>query len=117
MHSLVLSVVFQTYIQAASEIHDRSLTDREDCLHLAFAALKKQHQLDKRKRQGQSQNTGSDDARAGIPMYLVREVLENLRPHYNAMKINALVEIFDTASANDVDYSTFRTKIRQGTLC
>jgi hypothetical protein len=117
MHSLVLSVVFQTYIQAASDIYDRSLTDREDTLQLAYAALKKQHQMDAGKQPGRTQKSGKDNLQqpsvhAGIPMYLVREALESLRPHYNAMKINALVEIFDT-KASDVDYSTFRTKIRQ----
>jgi hypothetical protein len=118
MHSLVLSVVFQTYIQAASDIYDRSLTDREDTLQLAFAALKKQHQMDARKHPGPTQKLGKGSLQTpfthtGIPMYLVREALESLRPHYNAMKINALVEIFDTTKDSDVDYSTFRTKIRQ----
>ena len=121
MHSLVLSVVFQTYIQAATEIHDRSVTDREDGLQLAFLALKQQHQLDSRKKQNHPQSSGGEEERTslqaaqagGIPMYLVREALESLRPHYNAMKINALVEFFDSNNAEDVDYPTFRSKIKQ----
>ncbi|CAB9517978.1 Two pore calcium channel protein [Seminavis robusta] len=117
MHSLVLSVVFQTYIQAASEIHDRSVTDRENALQLAYTALTKQHQQDARKRKGALQKSQTEDSQLsqqpGIPMYLVREALESLRPHYSTPKINALVEMFDTANVSDVDYSTFRTKIRQ----
>ena len=119
MHSLVLSVVFQTYIQAASDIYERTLIDREDALQLAFAALKKQHQMDSRnhntgrpQKSSGRENLPPPSAQAGIPMYLVREALEELRPHYNSMKINALVEIFDTEKPN-VDFLTFRTKIRQ----
>lgn len=94
MHSLVLSVVFQTYIQAMTEIQDRSVADREDAIQLAYAALKKQQQLDIRKQNSQKQQSSSKDtasssmpAPGGIPMYLVREVLEGLRPHYNGMKV------------------------------
>lgn len=120
MHSLVLSVVFQTYIQAATEIHDRSVADREDGLQLAFLALTNQSQIDTRKQQ-YSQRSASDEARlslqaaqsGGIPMYLVREALESLRPHYSVMKINALVDFFDKNNAGGVDYPTFRSKIKQ----
>lgn len=117
MHSLVLAVVFQTYIQAATEIHDRSMTDREDALQLSYTCLMKQRQYDLKKRQSHQQQPENERKRIpsqiGIPMYLVREVLENIRSHYNPMKINALVEIFETSDDNDLDYATFRTKIRQ----
>lgn len=119
MHSLVLSVVFQTYIQAATEIHDRSSADREDGLQLAFLALKNQQHLDSRKQQQHSQGSAGEEERlalqaaqsGGIPMYLVREALESLRPHYSVMKVNALVEFFDNNA--DVDYPTFRSKMKQ----
>jgi len=117
MHSLVLSVVFQTYIQAATEIHDRSVTDREDGLQLAFMALQQQDQLAIRIRENRRSASEGDRERkalaGGIPMYLVREVLEDLRPHYSVMKINALVEFFDTKAVEYVDYPTFRSKMKQ----
>lgn len=104
MHSLVLSVVFQTYIQAATEIHDRSVTDREDALQLAYAALKKQQQHNLRRQQtlaGGGNNEpvplSSEQKSAGIPLHLVRETLEVLRPHYSALKVrtnrNIVVDI------------------------
>jgi len=85
IHSLVLSAVFQTYIQAAGEIHDRSATDREDSLQLAFESLKKQHQEDSQKQQAHNQHTKNVDKKpshhhssssgywngSGVPMYLV----------------------------------------------
>lgn len=107
MHSLVLSVVFQTYIQAATEIHDRSVTDREDAIQLAYAALKKQQQLDARKQHSQrKQQSGGRETISsslpappgGIPMYLVRETLEGLRPHYNVMKVRSTRYSFHQSS-------------------
>ena len=95
LHSLVLSVVLSTYVQAAAEIHERSSGDREDAIQLAFVALQQQ----------QKQNV--------VEVGLLRETLRILRPHYNAMKINALVEIVDPTNQQDVDFATFRTKIRQ----
>lgn len=94
-HSLVLSVVFSTYMLAAAEIHERSNGDREDSIQMAFAAL-------------QQQNKGINV----VSIDLVRETLRKVRPHYNAMKINALVEIVDSSDQRVVDFSTFRTKIR-----
>lgn len=94
-HSLVLSVVFQTYIQAVTEIHERSASDREDAVRLAFLALMKE----------------------GKPDYIstssVRKCLQVVRPHYNALKMKALSEIVDPSGEKIIDYPTFRTKIRQ----
>mmetsp|Transcript_7744 Transcript_7744/g.21572 ORF Transcript_7744/g.21572 Transcript_7744/m.21572 type:complete len:1190 (+) Transcript_7744:283-3852(+) len=95
LHSLVLSVVFSTYIQAAAEIHERSSTDREDAIQMAFVALQQKTK------------------RNLVDISLVRDTLRILRPHYNAMKINALVEIVDPSDQRVVDFGTFRTKIRQ----
>jgi hypothetical protein len=97
VHSLVLSVVFQTYIQAASEIHDRNASDREDAVQLSYFALQ---------RKGGTKNTT-------VYVQDVREVLRKVRPHYNAMKINALVQILDPSGQQSIDLATFRTKIRQ----
>ena len=95
LHSLVLSVVFSTYIQAASEIHERASGDREDSIQMAFVALQRK------------------ERRNVVDVDLLRETLRILRPHYNAMKINALVEIVDPTDQRTVDFGTFRTKIRQ----
>lgn len=68
----VLSVVFQTYIQAMSEIHDRSMQDREDALRLAYLALE----------------VKSKDGNHGfVKISSLTKVLRKLRPHYNEMKV------------------------------
>mmetsp|Transcript_7243 Transcript_7243/g.17642 ORF Transcript_7243/g.17642 Transcript_7243/m.17642 type:complete len:381 (-) Transcript_7243:2072-3214(-) len=94
-HSLVLSVVFQTYIQAMAEIHERSVSDREDAVRLAFLALIKEPHADY------------------ISTSSVKKCLQVVRPHYNSLKLKALVEIVDPANQRIVDYPSFRTKIRQ----
>ena len=109
LHSLVLSVVFSTYIRAASEIHERSSTDREDTVQLAFISLLQEQQC-QQKRPSFSQHPLP---RGTVHINLVRDTLRTVRPHYNAMKINALVEIVDPSNQGSVDYPTFRTKIRQ----
>ena len=96
LHSLVLSVVFQTYVHAATTIHERSVADRENSVHLAYIALKRESQ-----------------EKDGVDVELVRRTLQTLRPHYGPMKISALVDIVDPTNQKFVDYPTFRTKIRQ----
>lgn len=103
MHSLVLSVVFQTYIHAAAEIHERNASDREDAVYLAFKVLLKELQ---------PENNESEDEKL-VDVRLVRTTLRLMRPHYSSMKINALVDIVDPSGQGYVDYVTFRTKIRQ----
>ena len=93
-HSLVLSVVFSTYIQAVTEIHERSASDREDAVRLAFLALMKKGQSDY------------------INISSVRKCLHIVRPHYNTLKMKALLEIVDPSGEQKIDYETFRTKIR-----
>jgi Ion transport protein len=94
-HSLVLSVVFQTYIQAATEIHERSSSDREDAVRFSFLALMKDGQSD------------------FISTSSVRRCLQVVRPHYNTLKMKALIDIVDPANQHIIDYASFRTKIRQ----
>jgi hypothetical protein len=97
--NLVLSVVFQTYVQASADIHHRSMTDREDSMRLAFLAL---------------ESIPSTDEKAQVvQMEHVRKTLQMLRPHYNDLKINALAEIVDPTNQQVIDYPSFRTKIRQ----
>lgn len=94
-HSLVLSVVFQTYIQAVTDIHARTVSDRDDAIRLAFLALIKD---------------GHSDY---ISTSSVRKCLQVVRPHYNSLKLNALLEIVDPSNEQIIDYPTFRNKIRR----
>lgn len=73
LHSLILSVVFQVFIQAATEVHHRSAVDKEDAIRYAFLAL-------------------SATGIAKQPMCeahadLIRDSLRKLRPHYNDLKV------------------------------
>jgi len=94
-HSLVLSVVFQTYIQAVTDIHARAALDRHDAIRLAFLALLKDGQSDY------------------ISTSSVRRCLQMVRPHYNVLKMNALLEIVDPSNEHIIDYPAFRNKIRR----
>ena len=94
-HSLVLSVVFQTYIQAVTEVHEQTTSDRDDAIRLAFLALLKDGQSDY------------------ISTTSVRKCLQIVRPHYNVLKMNALLEIVDPTNEQIIDYPTFRNKIRR----
>lgn len=105
LHSLVLSVVFQTYIQAAGEIHERNSADREDAVHLAFLVLCQDGSIGVRE--------SGDVEKKHVSIEDVRETLRLMRPHYNPMKINALVAIVDPSNQGMVDFTSFRTKIRQ----
>ena len=69
LHSLVLSVVFQTYIHAATEIHSRSVMDREEAIRRAFLALLR------------------EESSEYISATSVRKTLQVVRPHYNPMKV------------------------------
>jgi Ion transport protein len=106
LHSLVLSVVFQTFIQAASDVHERNSADKEDAVYLAFVALANVDRSGMKTRESKINHVYVD-------IQSVRQTLRILRPHYNTMKINALIEIVDPSSQGTVDYTTFRTKIRQ----
>jgi hypothetical protein len=104
LHSLVLSVVFQTYVQASAIIHERSIAHREESLRFAFVCL---------------QEDPDDNNEGAVPKVrtgAVRKTLCHLRPHYNSMKINALVEIVDPSGSNCIDYHAFRTKIPQSLI-
>lgn len=105
LHSLVLSVVFQTYVQASAIIHERSIAHREESLRFAFVCLQEDFPDDDTVGVLRRVRTGS-----------IRKTLRLLRPHYNAMKINALVEIVDPSGRNFVDYDAFRTKVPQSLI-
>ncbi len=93
-------------MQASADIHDRSMTDREDSMRLAFLALESIPVADLEELNHHKRNQV-------VSMDHVRKTLMQLRPHYNAMKIAALVEIVDPTNQKKIDYPSFRTKIRQ----
>ena len=72
LHSLVLSVVFQTYIQAATDIYERSSSDRENAVRLAYLALVK-----------------NDEHSECISTSSVRKALQVVRPHYSSLKVRS----------------------------
>eukprot|EP00548_Thalassiothrix_antarctica_P004586 CAMPEP_0194139512 /NCGR_PEP_ID=MMETSP0152-20130528/9144_1 /TAXON_ID=1049557 /ORGANISM="Thalassiothrix antarctica, Strain L6-D1" /LENGTH=711 /DNA_ID=CAMNT_0038837375 /DNA_START=519 /DNA_END=2654 /DNA_ORIENTATION=- len=96
LHSLVLSVVFQTYVQASTEIHERTLTEREETIQLCFMSLQ-----------------GLKSSKSQVDIESIQQVLQYVRPYYDEMKINTLVEIVDPSDIGFVDYPTFRTTIRK----
>ena len=121
LHSLVLSVVFQVFIQSAKEVHRRSTSDKENSLKLAFLAL----------AWGKNEQ-GNDSVDVG----LICETLRLLRPHYSQQKLNVLIDIIappiseedserlspkELRGAGTIDYETkrnvtfddFRNRIQQ----
>lgn len=96
LHSLVLSVVFQTYVQAKSEINENSMTVREEAIRHSFEAL---------------QNPEGEEKK--VETESIRKTLRLLRPHYNEMKINTLMQIVDPERCGVIDYPSFRMRIRK----
>ena len=76
LHSLTLSVVFQVFIQAATEVHNRSVLDKEKSLLCAFSAL--------------SSNQLAMQPIGQVHELLIRRTLEQVRPHYGPMKVRRL---------------------------
>ncbi|GAX17248.1 hypothetical protein FisN_10Lh105 [Fistulifera solaris] len=106
MQSLILSVVFHAYMRASKEIRKKAAAQRELAIQLAFKSLQFHHRLG----QDASTTTSPGDC---IPLSLVQQILEIIRPHYSALKINALLEIVASSDQKYIDYATFRAKIRK----
>ena len=75
LHSLTLSVVFQVFIQAASEVYTRAGAEKDECIHCAFLALSSI-------RPSTQTNTRQPVHRDDIKM-----VLRKVKPHYNSPKV------------------------------
>jgi hypothetical protein len=88
LHSLVLSVVFQVFIQSATEIHRRSNSCKEESLHLAFLAV-----TSIRNSTNNDNNQLPLDNNALVDTRLICETLRLLRPHYSQQKLNVLIDI------------------------
>lgn len=93
LHSLVLSVVFQTYIQASTDVDALSMENQEETLRLSFAVLQ--------------------TADGTVPHRMVRKSLQFLRPHYPEIKINALMNIYNQHNILEepYDYPRYRQQI------
>ena len=132
LHSLVLSVVFQVFIQSATEVHRQSATDKENSLKLAFLALTSA-------RGNASKTLGdknfSPDKNALVDVRLICEAFRLLRPHYGQQKLNVLTDIIlppnseggneatqhngrngeekDRSNKHNIDFTEFRSRILQ----
>jgi len=99
LHSLVLSVVFQSYMDGMSAIREHAALDREKSLQLSYEALCERNEDEE------------DAVTTAAPTRRIRDVLAKMRPHYNVVKLNALVQAVDPIHSGSVDYNTFRLKI------
>jgi len=92
-HSIVLSVVFQTYIQAMTVIRQRSIKDRQESLKLAFLALQPQND--------------TEYSEALVEMAKVKRVIQLLRPHYDSNKVGVLTQILDPPHDEKISFHSF----------
>ena len=74
LHSLILSVVFQAFIQAATNVHHRSASNREEAIRLSFVSLA----------------SAQENARHVVETKWIRETLQKTRPHYSPLKVSIL---------------------------
>ena len=98
LHSLVLSVVFQSYMDGMAAIREHSAIDREKNLQLAYEALS---DLD----------TDEEFRSTSAPTHRIRGALGLLREHYTVTKMNVLMQTIDPFNSGTIDYNTFRLKI------
>lgn len=94
LHSLVLSVVFQVFIQSAKEVHRRSTSDKENSLKLAFLAL-----AWARNTPETNQNEFATKNNDSVDLSLICETLRLMRPHYSQQKLNVLMDIISPPKA------------------
>ena len=82
LHSLVLSVVFQSYMDGMAAIREHSALDREKNLQLAYQALSVYEK---------------DEEQSAVmaPTNRIRGALSLLRGHYTTHKVNVLVQTVD----------------------
>jgi len=98
LHSLVLSVVFQSYMDGMAAIREHSALDREENLQLAYEAL--------------SECKKDEERRAMVaPTHLIRGALGLLREHYNVTKMDVLMQTVDPFNSGSIDYNAFRMKV------
>ena len=81
-----------------SAIREHAELDREKSLQLAYDAL-----IDR--------NKDEEAATISAPTERIRAVLAQMRPHYNAVKLNTLVNVVDPIRSGSIDYNMFRLKV------
>ena len=98
LHSLVLSVVFQSYMDGMAAIREHSALDREKNLQLAYQALSVYEK---------------DEEQSAVmaPTNRIRGALSLLRGHYTTHKVNVLVQTVDPFGSGALDYNAFRMMI------
>lgn len=96
-HSLVLSVVFQSYMDGMSFIRERTAFDRERALELAFEAVSLADGVTKAEPRSLHELEPVAVSTASI-----KEVLGFIRPHYGRVKLDALVNIVDPHGSGSV---------------
>jgi len=99
LHSLILSVVFQIFIQAATEVHERSSADKENSIRCAYQVLSSWQMVVQ----------GSVE----LPGDLIRETLAKVRPHYGTIKLDILMELVDPDKTCPMGYSAFQKRLRE----
>jgi len=104
VHSLVLSVIFQSYSQATQHILARSHRDKEDALQLAFESVCA--------LRCDARPAGAPRART-VYVHDVMNVLRVCRPHYPLFKIDALLGVVDPTTEGMLSYNTFRIRVPQ----
>ena len=73
LHSLTLSLVFQVFIRAATEVHHRSAVDKEDSIRYAFLALSLKRTV--------KQSIGQ------VHIDMIRETMQKVRSNYGTLKV------------------------------
>jgi len=97
LHSLVLSVVFQSYLDGMAAIRECSALDKEKNLQLAYEAL--------------SELKNEEFRSSSAPCRRIRGALGLLREHYTVTKMDVLMKTVDPFNSGSIDYNTFRIKI------
>jgi len=100
VHSVVLSVVFQTYIHSMKILRERAAADRLESMKLAYLALAPINLV--------MVEVGHE---ASVETDKVRQVIQILRPHYSSEKIDVLMQIVDPNRTGRIEYSDFRVRM------
>ena len=90
---LVLSVVFQSYMQAMSDIYQRKMINRENALKYTVQTLRKIHRNDFSKKN----LVHYYNAHKSISMRSVRDMLAFVRPHYSCQKVRKIIDTHENA--------------------
>lgn len=120
LHSLVLSVIFQSYSQAITDIRQRKKDNKERSLLIAFKTLMKLRKTTKTKTLSNNNNNNRGNGKkkenrtttsAGklpndvIYMRTVKKTIMLVRPHYTSSKIDRLAEMLDPLNTGFVNVS------------